>query len=139
MPDKDILFAKTASIQRSLKRIQDVTKLNPDALDDVDKQDIFVLNLQRAVQSAIDLGTNVIAAEGLGISDSIKGNFVILEQAGIISTELSRRMQSMAGFRNAAIHDYQAINVSILKKILTEHLKDLEDFYTAILTHFHAA
>lgn len=78
MPDKDIFLAKTASIQRSLKRIQDVTRLNPDALHDLNIQDIFVLNLQRAVQSAIDLGTNVIAAEGLGISDSIKGNFVIL-------------------------------------------------------------
>ncbi len=45
----------------------------------------------------------------------------------------------MVGFRNIAIRDYQAINVEILKKILTTHLKDLEDFYTAVLTHFRYA
>ncbi len=48
-------------------------------------------------------------------------------------------MQSMVGFRNIAMHDYRAINVDILKKILTTHLKDLEDFYTAILSHFRYA
>lgn len=45
-------------------------------------------------------------------------------------------MQAMVGFRNIAIHDYQSIDVEILKSILVKHLKDLEDFYTAILKHF---
>ncbi len=73
MPDKDVVLAKTAAIQRCLKRIKDVTGLKPAALDDQNNQDIFVLNLQRAVQSAIDLGTHVIASEGLGMPDAIKG------------------------------------------------------------------
>ena len=139
MPDKDVVLAKAAAIQRCLKRIKDVTGLNPVALDDQNNQDIFVLNLQRAVQSAIDLGTHVIASEGLGMSDSVKGTFVLLERSGILSREISGRLQSMVGFRNIAIHDYQAINVTILKKIMTAHLKDLEDFYTAVLTHFDFA
>jgi uncharacterized protein YutE (UPF0331/DUF86 family) len=139
MPDKDVVLAKAAAIQRCLKRIKDVTGLNPVALDDQNSQDIFVLNLQRAVQSAIELGTHVIASEGLGMPDSVKGTFVLLERSGILSHEISGRLQSMVGFRNIAIHDYQAINVTILKKIMTAHLKDLEDFYTAVLTHFHFA
>jgi uncharacterized protein YutE (UPF0331/DUF86 family) len=136
MPDKDIVLAKTAAVQRCLKRIKDTTKLKPDTLDDLNTQDIFILNLQRAVQSTIDLATHIIASEGLGISDTIKGNFVLLENAGIIGKRLSKKMQSMTGFRNIAIHDYQSINVDILKTILVKHLKDLEDFYTKILLHF---
>lgn len=139
MPDKDIVLAKVASIQKCLRRIREVTDLKSNALDDIDKQDVFVLNLQRAVQSAIDLAAHIIASEGLGVPDTMKDNFVKLEQAGIISKNLSQKMQSMTGFRNIAIHDYQAINVEILKTILLKHLKDLEDFYTGILVHFRFA
>jgi len=137
MPDKDVVFAKTASIQKCLRRIKEVTGLNPDSLDEINKQDIFVLNLQRAVQSTIDLAAHVIASEGLGVPDTIRDNFLRLEQAGIIGRDLSKRMQAMVGFRNIAIHDYQAINTEILKTILSKHLKDLEEFYTEILLHFN--
>ena len=95
-----------------------------------------MLNLQRAIQSAIDLATHIIAADGLGLPDTIRGNFELLEQASIIERGLSRKMQSMVGFRNIAIHEYQALELEILKAILVDRLKDLEEFYTAILTHF---
>jgi len=139
MPDKDVVLAKAASIQKCLRRIKEVTALKTDCLDEVDKQDIFVLNLQRAVQSAIDLAAHIIASEGLGVPETIKDNFVRLEQAGIISIDLSKKLQSMVGFRNIAIHNYQTIDIEILKTILVKHLKDLEDFYAAILMHFNFA
>jgi len=137
MPDKDVVLAKTASIQKCLRRIKEVTGLNPESLDEINKQDIFVLNLQRAVQSTIDLAAHVIASEGLGVPDTIRDNFLRLEQAGIIGRDLAKRMQAMVGFRNIAIHDDQAINIDILKTILGKHLKDLEEFYTVILLHFN--
>lgn len=136
MPDRDIVLAKADAIQRCLKRIKDVTSLDPDSLDNLNSQDIFILNLQRAVQAAIDLATHIVSSEGLGISDSVKGNFVLLENAGVVGKRLSGKMQAMVGFRNIAIHDYQSIKVEILKSILGKHLKDLEDFYTRILLRF---
>jgi uncharacterized protein YutE (UPF0331/DUF86 family) len=139
MPDRDVVLAKAASIQRCLKRIKETTGLDPKNLDDIDKQDIFILNLQRAVQAAIDLATHIVASEGLGLSDTIKDNFKFLKNAGIINEGLTRRMESMVGFRNIAIHDYQAIDGDILKSILVKNLKDLEDFYTAVLLHFKLA
>lgn len=48
-------------------------------------------------------------------------------------------MPDKVGFRNIAIHDYQAINIEIVKTILVKHLKDLEDFYAVILVHFNFA
>lgn len=136
MPDRDVVLAKAAAIQKGLRRIKEVTGLFPERLDDLDVQDIFVLNLQRAIQSAIDLAAHIVASEGLGISDTIRGHFVLLENAKVITKALSQKMQSMAGFRNIAIHDYQNLDIEILKAILSKHLKDLEQFYTAILTHF---
>jgi uncharacterized protein YutE (UPF0331/DUF86 family) len=136
MPDRDVMLAKVATVQRCLKRIRETTRLEPESLDDIDKQDIFVLNLQRAVQAVIDIGAHIVASEGLGLSDTIKGNFKFLQYADIISKELARKMESMVGFRNIAMHDYQAIDKNILKSILVNNLKDLEDFYTTVLLHF---
>jgi uncharacterized protein YutE (UPF0331/DUF86 family) len=139
MPDRDVVLAKVAAIQKYLRRIKDVTGLDSDRLDEIDAQEIFVLNLQRAIQSAIDLATHIVASEGLGIPDTIRGNFVLLERAKIITKTLSKKMQSMVGFRNIAIHDYQALDVNVLKAILSKNLKDIEQCYTAVLTHFHMA
>lgn len=139
MPDKDVVLAKVAAIQRCLKRIKETTRLDPNSIDDIDKQDIFILNLQRAVQAAIDLATHIVASEGLGLPDTIKDNFKFLKNAGIINEELTLRMESMVGFRNIAIHDYQTIDRDILKSILSNNLKDIEDFYTTVLLHFKVA
>ena len=139
MPDRDVVLAKVASIQKCLKRINDTTRLDPDSLNDIDKQDIFVLNLQRAVQAAIDLAAHIVASEGLGLPDTIKGNFTLLHDAGVLSDGLTKKMESMVGFRNIAIHEYQAIDKEILKAVLSNNLKDLEDYYTVVLRHFSFA
>jgi len=137
MPEHDVILAKVGNIQRCLRRIRDVTGNNPESLDDIDKQDIFVLNLQRAIEATIDIASHIIASEGLGLATTVKENFTILRDAGIIDDSLLRRMHSMVGFRNIAIHDYASIDVEILKSILRAHLKDLEDFYTIILRRFN--
>jgi uncharacterized protein YutE (UPF0331/DUF86 family) len=139
MPDRDVVLAKVAAIQRCLKRIQETTQLDPASLDDIDKQDIFVLNLQRAVQAAIDLATHIVASEGLGLPDTIKGNFKLLQNTGTLPEGITKKMEAMVGFRNIAIHDYQTIDKEILKSILSNNLKDLEDFYTSLLIYFGIA
>lgn len=40
------------------------------------------------------------------------------------------------GFRNIAVHEYQNLNVDILKVILTSRLSDLEEFYSEVARHF---
>lgn len=132
MPDMDVILAKTGNIQRCLKRIKE-TNPEPASLDDIDKQDIFVLNLQRAIEAAIDIAAHITASEGLGLASQIKDNFKFLNEAGVIDENLLKKMQSMVGFRNIAVHDYRTISIDILKSILTENLKDLEEFYIAVL------
>lgn len=45
----------------------------------------------------------------------------------------------MVGFRNVAVYDYTAIDAAVVQSIVESNLKDLEDFYTAILKHFKLA
>ena len=136
MPDRDVVLAKVATIQKCLERIQEVTSLDPASLDDINRQDIFVLNLQRAIQASIDLASHIVASEGLGLPETVRDNFALLRDKKVIDPETASKMEKMTGFRNIAIHDYQALNLDILKSILTGNLKDLEDFYAAVLTRF---
>ena len=133
MPDKDVVLAKVATIQKCLARINETTALDPASIDDINSQDIFVLNLQRAIQAAIDMASHVVASEKLGLPETIKRNFALLRDGGIISQPVARKMEKMTGFRNIAVHDYKALDPEILKSILTNNLADLEEFYSAIL------
>ena len=135
MPDKDIVLAKVATIQRCLDRIRDVTGLDPKSLKDIDKQDIFVLNLQRAIQACIDLAAHAVASEHLGLPESVRDNCVILKEKGVIGAELASRMLKMTGFRNIAVYNYQALDIN-LKSILVNNLKNIEDFYSALLRYW---
>jgi uncharacterized protein YutE (UPF0331/DUF86 family) len=136
MPDKDVVLAKVATIQRCLTRIREVTLLDPARLDDIDVQDIFILNLQRAIQAALDLAAHVVASEGLGLPERARESFMLLKNAEVIDAETATKMEKMTGFRNIAVHDYQALAPEILKSILVHHLKDLEDFYADVLRFF---
>ncbi|MDD3690296.1 MAG: DUF86 domain-containing protein, partial [Synergistaceae bacterium] len=76
------------------------------------------------------------ASEGLGLPERARESFSLMKNAGIIDGETASKMEKMTGFRNIAVHDYQSLDPDILKSILVHRLKDLEDFYSAVLRHF---
>jgi uncharacterized protein YutE (UPF0331/DUF86 family) len=90
------------------------------------------LNLQRAVQAAIDLAAHLVSDLKLGLPETLKENFALLETSQIVDAALSARLQAMAGFRNIAVHNYQQLNVAILKSILAHRISDLEHFVQAV-------
>jgi len=132
MVDKDIVLEKVKNIQNCLRRIHEKTGDDPASLFDMDVQDIFVLNLQRAVQSCIDLAAHVVSDEGLGLPSDLKENFTLLETKGILSSELSSKLQKMVGFRNIVVHMYEKIDLEEVFVIYREHLGDFERFASEI-------
>lgn len=136
MVDRDIVLEKIKNIQNCLKRINDKTKGKASSLDDLDTEEIFVLNLQRAVQSTIDLASHVVSSEGLGLPDDLAENFKLLQKAGVIDAVLMKKMISMVGFRNIAVHEYSEVDADVLKSILKNNLKDIEDFYALVVKRY---
>ena len=121
----DVLLAKAATIKRCIDRIHKVTEGDMDRLDEWDVQDIVILNLQRAIQAAIDMAAHVVAIKGLGLPRESRENFVMIQQSEGLDRDLSKRLQSMVGFRNIAIHDYQRMDIDILKSVVSNHLEYL--------------
>ncbi|MEM1055449.1 MAG: DUF86 domain-containing protein [Bacteroidota bacterium] len=124
MPD-DVILNKAATIERCLARIREEHARDP-ALTDQTRQDAVVLNLQRACQAAIDLAMRRVRTDGLGVPQTSRDAFAMLADAGALPTPLAEQMQRMVGFRNVAIHDYQAMSLPIVRAIVQQHLGDFE-------------
>lgn len=137
VPDRDVVTAKLAVVERCLARIADVHgDQGKQHLRPLDIEDITAINLQRAIQAAIDLALHVIASEGYGTPESAADSFTLLERQGILGRDLASRLRRMVGFRNISIHDYQSINPAIMEAILDRHLGDLRTFGESIVEAF---
>ncbi|GAB6039497.1 type VII toxin-antitoxin system HepT family RNase toxin [Endothiovibrio diazotrophicus] len=128
----DVSLAKLATIERCLARIRTKTGGDPQAVRDLDVQEIVILNLQRAAQACIDLAAQLIAVNGWGLPDTLGGHFRVLREQGVIDGELETRLKAMVGFRNIAVHDYEALDTAILERVVAEHLEDFERFADAV-------
>ena len=136
MLEKDAILSKISIIKNCLNTIQKATGLDPAKLDDYMVEDVFVLNLQRAVQASIDMANIIIAMKGWRLPASYKDSFKELLKQKIIDQATFEQMSKMVGFRNIAVHEYQELNRAILASILKNNLKDLEHFYSLIYTRF---
>ena len=125
MVDRDVVMGKLAVIDRCLGRIAEVRDTRRTGLLPVDVDDITVLNLQRAIQAAIDLATHVVVQDGHHLPNSTAEVFTLLEQRGVLNRELAERLRKMVGFRNIAVHEYQTIDPDIVEAIIERHLGDL--------------
>jgi uncharacterized protein YutE (UPF0331/DUF86 family) len=129
----DLVIEKINTVRRCLARIVEVTQGDPSTLQEINIQDIYVLNLQRAVQACIDLSQTVIREQQWSLPDTYREGFVLLKEKKVLSDQISLQMQKMCGFRNIAIHEYQTLDVEILKSILTKDLADIEKFHLEVL------
>ena len=131
----DVILNKISIIERCIKRIHEEYENNPKNLENYTKQDSIILNLQRACEASLDLAMHIVAEKKLGLPQNSRDAFTLLEAEGIIPSSLSGKMKAMVGFRNIAVHDYQEINLVILKKILDDHLGDYFQFTKTILSY----
>jgi uncharacterized protein YutE (UPF0331/DUF86 family) len=131
--DRLIVERKLDSLQRCLARIaskrpQTVAQLSAD----IDLQDVLVLNLSRAVQICVDLAAHLLADAPVPPPNTMGETFERLAQAGVIQAGLALRMKKAVGFRNIAVHAYDAIDWNIVFAIVTGHLEDFREFARAV-------
>ena len=119
----DVILNKTAIIERCILRInEEYDGKEENLFDDFTKQDSIVLNLQRMCEACIDIAMYVTSKKKLGLPQDSKDGFTLLEKANIIDGDLSSELRNMVGFRNIAVHDYQDLNLDIVKNIIDKKL-----------------
>lgn len=131
----DVLINKAATIERCVARAQEEYSANPESFaTNFTRQDAAILNIQRACEAALDMGQHIIRRERLGVTQSARDTFTLLQQAGWINESVAEQMKRMVGFRNVAVHDYQALQLPITTNILTQHLNDFLAYSHQMLT-----
>jgi uncharacterized protein YutE (UPF0331/DUF86 family) len=130
----DVLLNKAASIERAVRRVRDEHAGDDrNVLDNQTRQDAIVLNLQRACETSIDAAMHLVRVRRLGIPQDTREAFDMLERAGIIDATLCGQLKKMVGFRNVAIHEYQKLNIDVVRAIIAERLEDFLDFTRVLL------
>ncbi|MEY9869307.1 uncharacterized protein YutE (UPF0331/DUF86 family) [Peribacillus sp. B2I2] len=129
----DVILNKINAIERCMNRVKVVYANNPENLKDFTKQDSIILNIQRACESSIDLAMHIVADQRLGLPQSSRDAFDMLQEHSVIDEDTAKRLKAMVGFRNIAVNDYQTINLDILKQIVVNHLSDFTVFTKQVL------
>lgn len=132
MPD-DVILNKLSVIKRCVQRIEEEYNGEPANLENYTKQDSIVLNLQRACEACIDVAMYLVSEKNLGLPQSSRDAFQLLQTDHLIPDDLAARMKAMVGFRNIAVHNYQSLDTSILQSVIDHHLSDFQTFSDAIL------
>ena len=132
--NNDVILNKVTTIERCVKRINEVYNQDPNNLKDFTKQDSIILNIQRACEASIDLAMHLVSEKKLGLPKASREAFRLLKDVGIIDAALAKTLMNMVGFRNIAVHDYQEIELDILQAILDRHLTDFTAYTKIIVT-----
>ena len=122
-PPDDILLNKAAIIERCIRRIGEEAAAAP-AFDSFTHVDALTLNIERACQAAIDMAMHVVAERHLGVPQSMSDGFMLLERAGVIDAALSASLQGMVGFRNVAVHQYEQMDMNVLRWVVDSGHRD---------------
>ena len=130
----DVLLNKAASIERCVARVKEEYAADPATFAvNFSRQDAAILNIQRACEAALDMGQHLIRRDKLGLPQSARDVFVLLEQHRCIDPPVAEAMRRMTGFRNLAVHDYQALQLPITLNIIHHHLDEFLTFAGQLL------
>ena len=132
----DVLLNKAAVIERCVARAREEYATNPASFaTNYTRQDAAILNIQRACEAALDMGQHLIRRDRLGVPQSARDVFALLAQGGYIDATLADELKRMVGFRNIAVHDYQALQLPITVSIIEKHLDEFLQYSQAVLLH----
>lgn len=127
--DQLILAEKIESLRRCIQRIEDKKPDNINLLiQNLDLQDILVINLTRAVQHCVDIGSHIISAANKPSPQTMGEVFTTLHELGAITSGSCEQLKKAIGFRNIAVHNYEAINWEIVYTICQNSVQDFRRF-----------
>ena len=132
----DIILNKKVSIERCIQQIENYYHMEtgiPFAEDNL-RQDAVAMNLQRSAELTIDIANHLIKLRKLGLPRDSRESFSLLEQAGLIDTEMMKKLQGMVGFLNILVHEYQKMDMNIMVEVIEHHSRDLLAFANRALS-----
>lgn len=134
MIDKSLLLAKAGRVENHLRRIREKCTVNLEQfLDDLDRQESILFNLQMAIQNCIDIAAHILSDEDLGVAGSTNEMFYILQENGYLDAAMTEKMVASIGFRNLIVHEYGNVDLKTVYRIAHEDIGDLKIYLRSII------
>ena len=134
MIDRALILSKASKVETCLKRIQKKTpEVMEQFLDDLDRQEIILFNLQMAIQNCIDMAAHIVSDQEMGVAGSTNEMFYMLQDNGYLDLNLTEKMVAAVGFRNLVVHEYEIVDLKRVFEIIQKDIFDLEDYLKTVL------
>ena len=131
--DKEVLETKLEALIRCVHRIKEQNISTLEELEsNLDKQEIIILNLQRAVQICVDIGNHILLDYKTPTPSTMADTFKYMAENKLITEQNAQDLAHAVGFRNIAVHQYENIDCNIVFSIINNHLEDFKEFSKAI-------
>ena len=92
--------------------------------------------LQVSIECCLDVANHIIASEKFRAPRDYADSFRVIQEQGIISSDLGDRLRQMAKFRNRLVHLYGEIDNSYVYNYLQNDIKDAEEFKSIIINRY---
>jgi len=92
--------------------------------------------LQVSIECCLDVANHIIASERFRVPKDYADSFKVIEEEGLVSGELGKRLQQMAKFRNRLVHLYGDIDDKNVHQYINKDVKDLVEFKSIVINRF---
>ena len=110
-----MITRKLAVIVRNLGALEEISTLSPtEYREDLIRRKAAERLLQELIEAAIDVNTHMIVELGGMVPDSYHDGFIGLASLGVLPLHLAQILAPSAGLRHRLVHEYDAIDDSIV-------------------------
>lgn len=92
--------------------------------------------LQISIECCLDVANHVIASEKFRAPRDYSDAFMIIQEEGLVSSDLGNRLRQMAKFRNRLVHLYGEIDDAYVYEYIKGELGDIEQFKSIIINRY---
>ena len=92
--------------------------------------------LQVSIECCLNVANHIIASEKLRAPRDYSDSFLVIQEEGLISSELGDKLRQMAKFRNRLVHLYGEIDNTNVYEYIKGDLKDIEEFKSIIIKQY---
>jgi uncharacterized protein YutE (UPF0331/DUF86 family) len=84
--------------------------------------------IQLSVECVIEVGEHLISLAKFNKPETYRETFEILEKEGVISSNLSLKLQGLVDFRNKLVHVYPSASLERIYKVYMSEIKAASEF-----------
>jgi len=129
--DPALVAKKLAAIETAVTELR--TLARPAAIEHDVREARFVEHtLQMAIQALLDVASHVVSDERLGEPRTNREMVAILARHGWLPSAHVPALARMIAFRNVLVHNYDTVDLAIVRDVVEHHLDDLLGFVAAI-------